>query len=295
MNKMFLNIKDIKLNCANNQNSVHNERDNVILKARKNDIAVVGLACRVADAQNADQFWDMLKSGEECVRELTQQRKKDIYDYLEANGLKTAKEKIELLNYCSMDEIDKFDCEYFNISPSEAELMDPRQRMMLETAWNALEDSGYCGDDVTGSKTGVFVGMSSNRDSYMNLLGDIDGELSGKVLTGNLPSIVASRISYILNLKGPAITIDTACSSSLVAIHNAVKSLNSGECDMAIAGGVDITFMPRRRDSYNIGINSSDLKTKSFDDRADGTNAGEAVATVVLKPLYKAEQDNDHI
>lgn len=295
MNKMFLNVKDIKLNCIKGQNSASSESDNNILKARKSDVAVVGIACKVAGADNTDQFWDILKSGKECVKELSKQRKNDIYDYLEACELKTTKENVELLDFSSMNEIDKFDCEYFKISPSEAKLMDPRQRMMLEIAWNALEDSGYCGDDIVGSKTGVFVGMSSTKDSYINLLGNIDGELTGKVLTGNLPSIVASRISYILNLKGPAISIDTACSSSLVAIHNAVKSLNTGECDMAIAGGVDITFIPRRKDSYNIGINSPDLKTKTFDDRASGTNSGEAVGAVILKPLYKAKQDNDHI
>ncbi len=173
--------------------------------------------------------------------------------------------------------------------------MDPNQRKFLETAWTAIEDGGYGGNKLKGTKTGVFVGFSNNPlNNYVDIISDVEpGELPIS-LSGNLTSIIPSRISYLLDLKGPSMLIDTACSSSLTAVHTACRSLKSGECDIAIAGGVKINIMPLDNE-IKIGIESSTGRTRAFDDDSDGTGIGEGVISFLLKPLKRAIEDKDNI
>lgn len=258
-----------------------------------NDIAVIGISCKLPSANDTDELWRCLIEGKNCITTLPQNRKKDVDNYFKFLGEDV--DKIKYVDGAFIDEIDKFDYKFFKITPKEAGLMDPNQRLFLETAWKAIEDAGYGGKGIIGSRTGVYVGYSGNfKDCYGRLVSEVDPQLMSMAVPGNLPSIIPSRISYLLNLKGPSLLIDTACSSSLVAIHLACLSLRKKECDMAIAGGIKINLLPISG-QINLGIESSDGMTKSFDDSSDGTGIGEGIAAVILKPLNRAIEDKDNI
>src|SRR5258706_15116884 len=141
-----------------------------------------------------------------------------------------------------MKEVDKFDALFFGISKREAEAMDPQQRIFLETVWKAIEDSGHRVSDLSGTRTGLFVGAATN--DYADIMNRLQLPLDGYTASGNSHSVLANRISFLLNLRGPSAPINTACSSSLVALHRAVESIHAGSCDMAIAGGVQVILTP---------------------------------------------------
>lgn len=169
----------------------------------------------------------------------------------------------------SIQNIAKFDPLFFNISPIEAEVMDPQQRIFLEESWNAIEDAGYSGEEMYGKKCGVFVGTSMG--DYVQILNQCTVPNKADIFTGISPSILPARISYFLNLKGPSIAIDTACSSSLVAVHEACKSINTGECNMALAGGIRLMLTPELYiQTKNAGMLSKTDKCRPFDNEADG-------------------------
>lgn len=289
---MNFNIKNIEIR---KESSEKTEKPKINERVKKNDIAIIGIACKIANAENADQFWEILKSGKECLNDIDVQRQNDVINYLSSKGRIANGEKVLFKKYSCMNDIDKFDYDYFKIAPSEAQMMDPRQRLFMQVGINALEDAGYGEPNISGKNVGIFVGASGSHESYANLFdGERDGN-EGKIMTGNLPSVISCRLSYFLNLKGEAVNFDTACSSSMVALHHAIGALRDGNCEMAIVGGADYSFIPSMVGEPDISIRSSDLKTKTFDDLSDGTNNGEAVAAVILKPLYKAIQDNDNI
>lgn len=141
-----------------------------------------------------------------------------------------------------LDEIDRFDYSFFGLAPKTAKFMDPNQRLFLQSAWHAIEDAGYAGDTISGSQLGVYVGYSKVGYDYERLLSANYPEELHHYIVGNLPSVLASRIAYFLNLKGPAVTVDTACSSSLVAVHMACKALLTGDCEMALAGVFELRY-----------------------------------------------------
>ncbi|MBF0398091.1 MAG: SDR family NAD(P)-dependent oxidoreductase, partial [Desulfobacterales bacterium] len=193
-----------------------------------------------------------------------------------------------------ISDVDKFDPLFFGISPREAELMDPQQRLFLQTVWKTIEDAGYKPSDLSGTETGLFVGVSSN--DYAEIISQNASEIEAHAPTGVAHSVLANRISYLLNLNGPSEPIDTACSSSLVAIHRGVEAICSGSCEMAIAGGVHVMLTPSATIAFSkAGMLSEDGKCKTFDSRADGYVRGEGVGAVFLKPLSKAISDNDYI
>lgn len=289
---MNFNINNIGIGKKKTENK---DKPQINARVRKNDIAIIGMACRISSAQSAEQFWDILKTGKECLNDIDLQRQRDINAYLLSKGRIAQGETLRFKKYSCLYDIDKFDYDYFKITPSEAQMMDPRQRMFMQIGINALEDAGYGEPNISGKNVGIFIGATESLESYVNLFdGETEGN-EGKIMTGNLPSVISCRLSYLLNLKGEAVNFDTACSSTMVALHHAVLALRSGNCEMAIVGGADYNFIPGMVDDPNIGIRSSDLKTKTFDDFSDGTNNGEGVAAVILKPLYKAVQDNDNI
>lgn len=257
--------------------------------AESKDIAVIGVASLLPLADNPDEFWDNLVNGIDCVRTIPKTRRIDVDNLMNYFGAKN----VEYKEIAYLDEIDKFDYAFFGLSPKEASLMDPHQRLFLETAWKCIEDAGYGGDKLVGSRTGVFLGFSGDS-AYMKLINEVSPQSVPVALTGNLASIIASRISYILDLKGPSVNIDTACSSSLVAVHYACESIRRGECSTAIAGSVKLQLLPMKN-TYSIGINSSDGRTKTFDDSSDGTGMGEGVVALMLKPLQKAAKAGDNI
>ncbi len=271
-----------------------NDDGNIEIKENSlKDIAIIGVALKLQGADDIYQYYDKLCRGYDFIKAFPEARRKEADSYLEY-----AKRKDENTKYSEgayLDEIDRFDYRFFKLTPKEASLMDPNQRIFLETAWKAIEDAGYGGKRLAGSRTGVFLGFSSHSGSaYRQYITDVEPEALSMSIAGNLPPIIASRISYLMDLKGPSMLIDTACSASLVAVHAACQSIRNRECDMALAGAVKLHFLPVDNE-VQLGIEASDCRAKTFDDSSDGTGMGEGAAVIVLKPLYKAEKDGDPI
>lgn len=259
-----------------------------------NDIAIIGIGAKLPLADNIDEFWENIIKGKDCIREFPDTRKRDIDNFFAHIG--QSDENIQYINGAYLDEIDKFDYEFFRLTPIEARLMDPNQRLFLQTAWEAIEDSGYGGKKIIGTNTGVYVGYigAVEEYKYKQLCSDDSNSFNAASVPGNLSSIIPSRISYLLDLKGPSMIVDTSCSSSLLAVHLACQGIKNGDCDMAIAGGIRLNLVPIVK-KEKLGMESSDGKTRSFDDRSDGTGIGEGVIAILLKPLHKALEDKDNI
>ncbi|MBP5223365.1 MAG: polyketide synthase [Lachnospiraceae bacterium] len=254
--------------------------------------AIIGISANIGGTNDLEGYWDAIRKGQDCIRSLPENRWED------AEQLKLLRDGSGLSEHMGqsayLDEIDQFDPGFFNIAKSEADLMDPAQRMFLECAWSALEDAGCTAVGLNKSRTGVYVGYSSQGGQYAQAI-EKDADNFVASVSGNLNSIIASRVSYCFNLKGPAIVFDTACSSSLTALHTACLQLKNGECDMALVGSVSLTLIPRETDGEKMGIESSSERTKTFDDSADGTGGGEGVIAIVIKSLSHAIEDRDHI
>ncbi|MCP5002908.1 MAG: thioester reductase, partial [Planctomycetes bacterium] len=264
----------------------------IVVKGRgvSNDkIAIVGMSGRYPDACNLNQYWDNLVQGRNSIREIPQSRW-DVSQYYDPDPAKKRKVYCKWLGM--LDDIDCFDPLFFQISPAEAEVMDPQHRLFLQEGYKAFEDAGYSNATLSNKKCGVYLGIMSNE--YSLLLSQ--RKLVSTDTTGNSYAIAAARIAYYLNLKGPAIPVDTACSSSLVAIHLACQALLNHEIDMALAGGVSLYLTP---ESYlgmcQAGMLSPQGQCKTFDDSANGFVPGEGVGAAVLKRLKDAERDNDSI
>ncbi|WP_437616964.1 MupA/Atu3671 family FMN-dependent luciferase-like monooxygenase [Sorangium sp. So ce834] len=244
-------------------------------------IAIIGVAGRFPGSPMLQDFWHNLRQG----RELTSYAPGD--RLIGRRGWPNQR-----VGYLS--DVMCFDPLAFGISPREAEYMDPHHRVFLETAWAAVEDAGYDPSALSGSSTGVFVAVY-NHD-YMEALLDSGGDLEAHGVVGVVHSMLPNRISYLLNLSGPSEVVDTACSSSLVAIHRAVRALRSGECDMAIAGGVSLLLTPSRLAGLaKLGILAEDGRCRAFDRSATGQVMGEGAGAVLLKPLAKARRDGDAV
>jgi 3-oxoacyl-(acyl-carrier-protein) synthase/aryl carrier-like protein len=255
-------------------------------------VAIIGIAVKMPMADSSAAFWRNLCEGADCIGEFPVARRRDS-EALVLLGSNLRREEIRYYRGGFLGEIDQFDHRFFGFSPKEAELMDPNQRLFLETAWEALEDAGYGGEKLSGSRTGVYLGHSS-WPVYESYIVKTEPESVALSVPGNFASIIASRLSHLLDLKGPCLTVDTACSGSLVAVHLACRAIRSGECDQALAGGVRINFMPAAG-LYEAGIESPRHRIRSFAEDADGTVWGEGVAAVLLKPLNRAVADRDPI
>lgn len=270
-----------------------NSRESTIVKTiSRNDIAIIGIGLEMPMGNEPNEYWNSICNKEDSIKKFSDFRKRDV-QFLNHIIVNNKEKEIEYRDGGYLSRIDCFDYDLFKLTPKEASLMDPNQRMFLQTAFSAIDDAGYGNGKLSGSKTSVYVG-SSNWPIYGQIISRIYPELEAFSTTGNVTSIIASRLSYILDLKGPAMMVDTACSSSLVAIHQAYQSIRNGESDLAIAGGVKLDMIPVKKDK-NIGIHSSDFKTKTFDDSSDGTGWGEGIGAILLKPLDDAIKDRDHI
>ncbi len=262
------------------------------IQPTKNDfslIAVIGMAGQFPQSKNIEEFWDNIANGKDCIVEVPKKRW-DLNTFYKEGEAVAGKTNCKWVG--ALDEYDMFDPLFFNISPSEAEYMDPQQRVLLQTCWHSIENAGYNPKELSGSKCGVFVGCAGSDYLQMSKR----HQLSAQGFTGGASSITVARISYFLNLQGPCIAIDTACSSSLVAIANACESLNSGASDLALAGGVYIGSGPTMHImSSQTGMLSRDGRCFSFDQRANGFVPGEGVGVVMLKRLEDAQKDHDII
>ncbi|KAF1677376.1 hybrid non-ribosomal peptide synthetase/type I polyketide synthase [Bacillus sp. SKDU12] len=274
------------------ENHTETKHDMTVKPSRvsSKDIAIIGMSLNVPGASTKSGFWNLLEKGEHSIREYPASRLKDAADYV--RSIQSEFDENQFVKGGYLDEIDRFDYSFFGLAPKTAQFMDPNQRLFLQSAWHAIEDAGYAGDSINGSRVGVYAGYSKVGYDYERLLSANYPDELHQYIVGNLPSVLASRIAYFLNLKGPAVTVDTACSSSLVAVHMACKSLISGDCEMALAGGIRTSLLPMR---IGLDMESSDGYTKTFSKDSDGTGSGEGAAAVLLKPLQDAVRDGDHI
>ena len=258
-------------------------------------IAIVGMACRFPGANSISEFWDLLESGGNAVSEIAPGSGNRRVDELFSNAASPG----PACRFCAyVDEIDQFDAGFFRISPVEAKLLDPQQRMMLETTWQALEDAGINPDRLKGSRTGVYTGISNDEYRMLVVESSKPSEAASCLyaLSGTNLNGTSGRVSFVLGLMGPAKAVDAACASSLVSVHDAVADLQQGKADLAIAGGVQAILNGRifelRADSMML---SPDGQCKAFDASANGYVRGEGCGVVVLKRLDEAEADGNRI
>ena len=263
-------------------------------QAQTEPIAIVGVGCRFpGGANNPESFWQILHHGIDTIKEVPASRW-DVDAYYDPEPETSGKMYTRQGGFLGVN-IDEFDAEFFGIAPREAVSMDPQQRLLLEVTWEALENAAIAPNKLVGSSTGVFVGMSAN-DYAQRTMFDVPSVIDVYTATGNALNAAAGRLSYILGLQGPSMAIDTACSSSLVAVHLACQSLRNQDCQMAIAGGVNLMLSPQVTISMSkLRALAADGRCKTFDATADGYGRGEGCGMIVLKSLSKAIADGDPI
>ena len=246
------------------------------------DVAIIGLSGRYPGADNLTQFWENLKAGRHCISEIPKDRW-DWRDYFDPEKGKLGSIYTKWGGFLS--DIDKFDPLFFQISPAEAQNMDPQERLFIEEAYAAIEDAGY-----TPATLGTAAGRSDRN------IGVFVGVMNSTYAANAKHWSIANRVSYLFDFQGPSLAVDTACSSSLTAIHLALESLYHGTCDCALAGGVNLIVDPIHYQGLTaLTMLSATDRCKVFGDQADGFVAGEGVGTLVLKPLARAVEDGDHI
>jgi acyl transferase domain-containing protein len=262
-------------------------------RASSEPIAIVGMGCRFpGGANDPAALWRLLEGGVDAIREVPRDRW-DIDAVYDPDPRVRGKMCTRWGGF--LDTIDRFDAELFAITPREAANLDPQQRLLLEVTWEALEHAGFDPGGFAGTATGVFVGFMTNE--YLGMLhgGDLT-RLDGFMGMGNTSSAVSGRLSYVLGLTGPSITVDSACSSSLVTLHLACQSLRAGECDMALAGGVGLMLTPAAYiELSRLGGLARDGRCKTFDASSDGVAWGEGCGMVVLKRLSVAQAHGDRV
>ncbi|WP_158754555.1 SDR family NAD(P)-dependent oxidoreductase, partial [Dyella sp. S184] len=254
-------------------------------------IAIIGMSGQFPQAPDIEAFWLNLRDGKDCISELPRERG----DWRVWYGDRVPEEnRTRVIWGGFLDGIDEFDPMFFGISPKEAELMDPQQRLMMVHVWKALEDAGYAGSALSGSNTAIYVGTMAS--GYSTLMSRVSTAIEGYSSTGAVASVGPNRMSYFLDFHGPSEPVETACSSSLVALRRATLAIQRGDCDMAIAGGVNTIVNPELHISFSrAGMLSEDGRCKTFSSEANGYVRGEGAAMLVLKRLSAAECDGDHI
>ncbi|MFJ8969403.1 SDR family NAD(P)-dependent oxidoreductase [Streptomyces anulatus] len=263
----------------------------VVRASAADDVAIIGIALRFPGAETLEELAEHLLAGRSLISEVPPERwSKEQYSGDPRRGA----QKTNSVWGGFVEHADRFDADFFAISPREAESMDPQQRMALELAWRAVENAGYAAGDLAGTATGVFMGVC--HADYAELMEREGVRTDAYFPTGTAYSIIANRISYQLDLQGPSITNDTACSSSLVAVYEAVRALGHGECGLALAGGVNLIWSPKHFVAFSqASMLSRTGRASAFDQGADGYVRGEGGAVLLLKPLARAVADGDPV
>lgn len=255
-------------------------------------IAIVGMGCRLpGNVSTPEQFWELLNSDKDAI-EVVPSSRWDVDAFYDEDPAVPGKASTKWGGFIS--DVAAFDAGFFNISPREASCMDPQQRLLMESTWEALENARILPSSLSGSKTGIFVGISNS--DYERLRTGSENPNEPHTGTGNALCISANRLSYFLNTHGPSHAVDTACSSSLVAVHQACLSLRTGESNLALVGGVNLILTPDMNITFSKArMMAADGKCKTFDDSADGYVRGEGCGMFVLKRLSEAELDGNPI
>ncbi len=255
-------------------------------------IAIIGIGCRFPGAKDPEAFWQLLSNGVDVITEVPRDRW-DVDAFYDPEPGTPGKMYTRYGGF--IDQVDHFDPSFFGISPREAERMDPQQRLVLEVAWEALENATVVPAQLSGSQTGVFLGIGNfdfgllQADRAVDQINAYDG-------TGSALGISANRLSYLLNLRGPSLVVESACSSSLVATHLACRSLQTGESNLAVVGAVSLMMSPAQTITFSQArMMAPDGRCKTFDASADGYVRGEGCGIVILKRLADAIRDGDPI
>ena len=278
------------------ENKTHKEQQRTLAGAlksqteyRKQDVAIIGMACRLPGGiDTPEALWQCLQDGSSVITELPGER------WQWPDDIDLEHQHMGINRGGFLDNIAEFDAPFFRLSPAEAEVMDPQQRILLELSWQAIEQAGYAQDSLTGSNTGVFIGASGS--DYARLLDQSSQPVTAHYGTGNSMAVLANRISYFYDFHGSSLLLDTACSSSLVAVHKAVQSIQTGESSQALVGGINLICHPANSIAYyKAGMLAKDGYCKTFDQQADGYVRSEGAVMLLLKPLTTAITDGDQI
>ncbi|HBF29366.1 non-ribosomal peptide synthetase [Rhizobium sp.] len=259
------------------------ERDRLSSPVAAGATAIIGMAGRLPQSPDLSTFWDHITAGHDLLEEIPASR----WDWRISES-----ERGRWGGFIT--DVDLFDAAFFGISPREAALMDPQQRLLLETAWAAIENAGYAPGQLAGKRVGVFIGLTNS--DYLEVQKAAGQSIQPHTLTGAALSIIPNRLSYLMDFRGPSLAVDTACSSALTAIYQAVNALRRGDCDLAIAGAVNLILMPTVHETLSKNeMLSEDGRCKPFDRRANGYARGEGIGAIVLKGLEAAIRDRDPI
>lgn len=293
--KKIVSFLEEEKNTQNNKDVIsggeNSRKSDSLFKFNNDDIAIIGLSARMPEAVDEIEFFNNLIDGKDTTREIPDNRWnwKEFYG---DEGTGNSKTKVNKAHF--MKEIDSFDRQMFKLSPHEARMMDPRQRILLEETGNLLQKSGYDFDELRGQNIGVFIGATG--DEYYNLLINQKKEISPYSMIGTSKTILANRISYFFDWHGPSEVIDTACSSSLVALHNAILSLQNRDCSKALVAGINVILDPLPHIGLaETGMLSPDGRCKTLDSAADGYGRGEGVGLILLETVGEANKNSDNI
>ncbi len=279
MKNAFLQIKELKTQLETMQ------------RRKAEPIAIIGIGCRFpGGADTPAKFWQLLRDGIDAIEDIPQDRW-DINEYYDPDP--DAPGKMSIRQGGFVEHVETFDPNFFAISSREAVSMDPQQRLLLEVSWEALESAALI--PAFDSATGVFIGIANNEYDQL-LANQFDNQNDLYSATGNSYAVAAGRLSYTLGITGPSVAVDTACSSSLVAVHQACQSLRNNECNLALAGGVNLLLQPETTISLaKARMLAPDSRCKTFDAAANGYVRGEGCGMVVLKRLSDAVSDGDRV